>query len=142
MKWGIAWRTPTFMAISAISGFILAIEHHLYFLSLNRTIAGSPLRRQWPMRFGSAFSFLVIALLKITCDTAYSQYTWILFKQQTSSLNTIDRLFALTTDVTAFFSLDISRSVKFAAFLALTCWFVTLQIEQLMHPYQALQIGV
>jgi hypothetical protein len=122
VNWGIAWQPPTLMLVFTLGGIGLAIGHHAYFSSLNGTLAGSPGRQQWATRFGTAMSFLVVALLKTANDAAYSQYVWTLVRAKSFSISTIDKLFALTSDPTGFFGWEMMKHAKAAVFLGLICW--------------------
>lgn len=122
VTWGIAMRTPVIMVTWAVAGFILSIGHHFYYDRLDGSIAGTSNQQNWALRFGTAFSFLTIALLKASCDAAYKQYIWTLFKRKSYSLDTLDKLFGLTTDIFAFVSWELASQAKLAVFLALTSW--------------------
>jgi hypothetical protein len=122
VNWGIAWQPPTLMLVFTLGGIGLAIGHHAYFSSLNGTLAGSSGRQQWATRFGTAMSFLVVALLKTANDAAYSQYVWTLVRAKSFSISTIDKLFALTSDPTGFFGWEMMKHAKAAVFLGLICW--------------------
>jgi hypothetical protein len=122
VKWGIAWKTPIFMVLWALVGLSLVLGHHFYYQSLNGTRAGSSSRQNWALRFGTAFTFLVVACLKATCNIAYYQYIWTLFRRKQFSLDTLDKLFAVTSDPTAFLSRELLRHAKVAIFVAAVCW--------------------
>jgi hypothetical protein len=124
VKWTIAWQPPTLMVICAVGGFASAIGHHLYYRSLNGRPVDSPKQQQWPIRFGTAFSFLTVALLKLACHRVYDQYIWTLFKRKAFPLQSMDRLFTLTSDMTYLPSLDLLRNAKLACLLALACLLV------------------
>jgi hypothetical protein len=62
-KWGITWIQPTWMVLFVLFGILLALGHHLYYDSLNGITAGSASRQQWPIRFGTAFAYLVTSCL-------------------------------------------------------------------------------
>ncbi|KAH8685694.1 hypothetical protein BGZ60DRAFT_522978 [Tricladium varicosporioides] len=126
VTWGIAMRTPVIMITWAVAGCIFSVGHHFYYDRLDGSIAGTPNQQNWALRFGTAFSFLTIALLKASCDAAYKQYIWTLFKRKSYSLDTLDKLFALTTDIFAFVSWELISKAKLAVFLALTSWLMAL----------------
>jgi hypothetical protein len=94
VRWGIAWKPPSLMIGFAFLGFLSAIGHHLYYRALDGHAVGSPTRQQWAFRFGTAFSFLVIALLKAANNAAYSQYVWTLVRKRSFSIATLDKLFS------------------------------------------------
>ena len=122
VKWGFPWKTPSLIILWALVGFSSAFGHHFYYQSLGGTKAGSSSRQSWAVRFGTAFAFLIVASLRAACDTAYKQYIWTLFKRKSFSLDTLDKLFSLTSDPTAFASWELITHAKIAFFVALLCW--------------------
>ncbi|TAQ89052.1 hypothetical protein B7494_g2621 [Chlorociboria aeruginascens] len=126
VKWGTAWQTPFFMVMWAIVGFGFALGHHFYYQSLDGTKVGSSSRQNWAIRFGTAFTFLVVACLRAACDSAYKQYIWTLFKRKAFSLDALDRLFSVTSDPTAFLSWEFLRYAKIAFLIAAVCWCMAL----------------
>lgn len=122
VNWGVAPRTPSLIVLWALVGFGWAIGHHFYYQSLDGTKAGSSSRQSWAVRFGTAFAFLVVASLRAACDIAYKQYIWTLFKRKAFSLDTLDKLFSVTSDPTAFVSWEFIRYAKIAFLVAIVCW--------------------
>ena len=122
VKWGISWKTPLLIVLWTLVGVSWAIGHHFYYQSLDGSRAGSPPRQSWPVRFGTAFAFLVVASLRAACDTAYKQYIWTLFKRKAFSLDTLDRLFSVLSDPTAFMSWEFLTHAKIAFLIAIVCW--------------------
>ncbi|CAI6292817.1 unnamed protein product [Periconia digitata] len=126
VRWEIAWITPMLMVLWALAGLGLALGHHFYYYSLDRTIPGSSTRQNFALRFGTAFSFLTITCLRVSCAIVYKQYIWTLFKRKSFSLRTVDRLFAATQDPLALFSVEFLRQAKVAYLIALACWCMAL----------------
>ncbi|MCJ1265014.1 hypothetical protein MMC22_004889 [Lobaria immixta] len=122
VKWGVAWKIPLLIVLWTLIGFSWAIAHHFYYQSLDGTKVGSSSRQNWAVGFGTAFTFLVIASLRVTCDTAYKQYLWTLFKRKPFALDTLNKLFSITSDPTAFLSWELFRHAKIAYFVAAVCW--------------------
>lgn len=122
IKWGIAWYAPTLMALYMLGGMALAIGHHFYFSSLHGTVAGSSQRQQWAIGFGTALSFLIVALLRSATSAAYSQYVWIMVRRTSYQIGTLDKLFALTTDPSGFFGVEMFKAAKLAVLIALISW--------------------
>ena len=106
----------------ALAGASLALGHHLYYDSLDGTAAGSSTRQQWTSRFGTAFSFLIVALLKAANDAAYTQYIWTLVRGKSFCIASLDKLFFLISDPIALFGVDLMKNATFAVLLALICW--------------------
>jgi hypothetical protein len=119
VKWGIAWGVP--------AGVAIAVGHHGYYMSLHGTTVGSSARQNWALRFGTAFSFLSVALLRTACNVAYKQYIWTLFKRRAYSITDIDRLFQLTNDLTSMRSWKLMRRADLAFTIAFVCWYTTLR---------------
>jgi hypothetical protein len=122
VRWGVAWGVPAMMVGFTLAGIAIAIGHHGYYMSLHGTPVGSAVRQNWALRFGTAFSFLSIALLRTACNVAYKQYIWTLFKRKAFSITAIDKLFQLPNDLTAFRSWELIKHADFAVNLALVCW--------------------
>jgi len=122
VRWGIAWQAPTSMVCLALSGVLLALGHHFYYLFLDGTVAGSASRQQWAIRFGTAFSFLVVACLKVASGQAYEQYIWTIVRRKSFSLGALDKFFRLLSNPFRFLSLELLLHTRFAVFLAAICW--------------------
>lgn len=129
VEWGVVWYPPTLMIIYAVGGLALAIGHHFYFASLHNTLAGSSTRQQWATGFGTAVSFLIVALLRAAASAAYSQYVWVLVRRNSYRLGTIDKLFALTTDPSGFFGWEMLKCAKIAMAVAAISWFVLASLQ-------------
>ncbi|TVY73141.1 hypothetical protein LSUE1_G007466 [Lachnellula suecica] len=121
VKWGISWKTPALMIVFLLSGVAFALGHHFYYMSLHGTPAGTKSRQQWATAFGTAFAFLVVALLKTAAGNAYQQYIWTVVKRKPLELGTLDRLFALTSDPTGIFHLSLIRNAQLAILGAAIC---------------------
>ncbi|TGO45438.1 hypothetical protein BCON_0391g00020 [Botryotinia convoluta] len=126
VKWGIAWQPLWFMISLVLCGYALAIGHHLYFSSLDKTAAGSPLRQQWAIRFGTIFAYATASLSAAAIGAAYEQHLWTLFKQDSFSLSGFDDLFALKSTPTSFFNVELLAHAKLAVLLALCFWLIAL----------------
>ena len=122
VRWGVTLKTPLLIVLWTLAGFGWAAGHHLYYRSLDGTKAGSSSQQHWAVNFGTALAFLVVASLRAACDIVYQQYVWTVFKRKTLSLDTLDKLFSVTADPTAFVSWEFIRHAKIAFFLATLCW--------------------
>ncbi len=118
----VYWLQPALMVLYLVLGVLTAITHHLYYFSLHhgRVYMGS--RQQWPIRIGSALTFLSTAFFNMAIVAAYTQYLWTKLRNKTFSLLGIDRLFALTSDATGLCSQEVVRRAKLLALLALFTW--------------------
>ncbi|TGO08864.1 hypothetical protein BTUL_0188g00130 [Botrytis tulipae] len=94
VKWGIAWQPLWFMISLVLCGYALAIWHHLYFSSLEKTATGSPLRQQLAIRLGTMFAYAPASLFAAAIGAAYDQHLWTSLKHYSFSLNGLDDLFA------------------------------------------------
>lgn len=124
VKWGIVWYAPALMFAYAMGGLAIAIGHHFYFSSLHNTVAGTAFRQQIAIGSGTAISVTIVALLRSATCAAYNQYAWVLVRKKFYKLGTLDKLFALTTDPTGFFSMEMVKYAKVAVLLALISWSV------------------
>jgi hypothetical protein len=86
ISWGINWQKPIFIWTMLFSGLILALGHHLYYLSLNGTLAGDAAKQAWPIRFGTAFAFLVTSCLQAVTTTAIGQHFWSIVRRKSLTL--------------------------------------------------------
>lgn len=110
------------MALFVIFGILLALGHHLYYASLNGTTAGSASRQQWPIRFGTAFAYLVTSCLNAAVGLAFTQQLWRSVRQKSFSIASLDKMFGITTDPTSFRSWQVLSRAKVVTFLALVAW--------------------
>jgi hypothetical protein len=122
VKWGIHWRQPSYILLLTVSAIALALGHHFYYKSLDGTSAGSVIRQQWSITFGSSFAYLVVHFLGAAIVVAYSQYVWSLVRQRGYTMEGLDNLFAMTSDPRAFFNWEVVKHGRFAVLLALMTW--------------------
>jgi hypothetical protein len=88
ISWGINWRKPMFIWTLLFGGLILALGHHFYYLSLNGTRAGDAAKQAWPIRFGTAFAFLVTSCLQACTATAIGQHVWSIVRRKSLTSGT------------------------------------------------------
>ncbi|KAF7943119.1 hypothetical protein EAE96_011061 [Botrytis aclada] len=91
---------------------------HLYFSSLDKAAGVSPLRQQWPIRFGTTFAYATASLLPAAIEAAYDQQLWTLSKHGFFSLNGINDLSALKSTSTGFLNAELLAHAKLAVLLA------------------------
>ncbi|KAF8858770.1 hypothetical protein BDZ45DRAFT_673706 [Acephala macrosclerotiorum] len=70
---GIYWRQPAVMILSGVLGILLSIGHHIYYSKLHGTLASTPDKQQWPIRFGTAFSILTMICFSVAISEACTQ---------------------------------------------------------------------
>ncbi|THV54258.1 hypothetical protein BGAL_0031g00320 [Botrytis galanthina] len=120
--WKINWQQPTFMCSMLICGLILAIGHHVYYISLSGSPAGDATRQAWSIRFGTAFAFLVVACFKAITVSALGQYLWSVVRSKGLKISDLDRLFALTSNPISIFSVSVIKNASLAALLGTIFW--------------------
>jgi hypothetical protein len=122
VTWGINWKEPALMITFAMCGLTGAIGHHLYYHFMDKTLVSSPATQQWALRFGTAFSVFTITMLRAAIVAAYNQYIWKAFRDKSFSVSDMDKIFALTSDFTGFFSLALIKCGRLVILLASLCW--------------------
>ncbi|KAM0135251.1 hypothetical protein ACHAO1_005336 [Botrytis cinerea] len=124
--WGIHWKKPSFIGLMFLAGFILSLAHHLYYMSLSGERTGDEKKQAWPTRIGTGFAFLITSCFKATTTAALGQYIWTVVKRQPLSIKNLDRLFALSTDPIALFSIELLKGAKLAILLGAITWLLGL----------------
>lgn len=114
------------MALFLLFGILLAVGHHLYYASLNGSTAGSASKQQWPIRFGTAFAYLTTSCLNAAVGLAFTQQLWHSMRNKSFSIDGIDKMFAITTDPTSFWSWEVISRAKVVSLLALLAWVLPL----------------
>jgi hypothetical protein len=66
----------SYMILCAILGASLALGHHLFYLKLDRTVAGSETRQQLAHAFGNILAISVTTSFAFASRAAYKQYFW------------------------------------------------------------------
>jgi hypothetical protein len=122
VEWGVTTWQWSSMVLTTLAGIVLAILHHVYYTTLNNSLAGSSSRQQWSINIGTAFAFSVVALFKTSSDAAYDQYIWRVVKRKSISVGALDNLFALTNNPFGFFDWELWNKAPLAVLLALLCW--------------------
>lgn len=124
----IVWLPKSSGALKTRSGsayrlvVFLGLGHHFYYSSLSGKEAGTNNRQQWAHNFGNAFAVLAVAALYQANSLAYKQYFWTIVRGKSFKLDSLDKLFSLTTDPKSFFGLEVLRHAPVDVALALLCW--------------------
>lgn len=84
--WGIHWLRPVFIVLMPFLALLLALGHHFYYLSLHDTKSGNAAKQAWPIRFGTAFAFLITSCLHAGTAAAAGQYVWTVVKRKPLSI--------------------------------------------------------
>ncbi|CAD6446802.1 0a3e53ad-cc74-4819-a71a-6b31110dcbe1 [Sclerotinia trifoliorum] len=126
VSWGIHWKKPSFIGFMFFFGFALSLAHHFYYMSLSGKRTGDETKQAWPTRIGTGLAFLVTSCLKATTTAALGQYIWRVVKRQPLTMKNLDRLFALSTDPIALFSIELLKGAKLAILLGAITWLLGL----------------
>jgi hypothetical protein len=87
VSWGIDWKKPFSICAALFCAASLSIGHHFYYQSLNNTVTGDEEKRAWPVRFGTAFAFLVVSCLHASTAIAFGQYFWMVVKRKSFTIS-------------------------------------------------------
>ncbi|KAF2831478.1 hypothetical protein CC86DRAFT_452521 [Ophiobolus disseminans] len=132
VEWHISLRAPLSMLALFLSGVLVSVGHHIFYLRLNGSAVRDPnegsqyLSQIWIIRYGTAFAFLAKALLASAVVVAYKQHMWINLRMEANTISTIDAMFAATYDILAFLSPNLLLRAKILALMALITWFLPL----------------
>ncbi|KAK6080184.1 hypothetical protein SCUP515_03609 [Seiridium cupressi] len=98
------WVTSTVILGGLGLGIGLAIGHHIYYMSLNDTVADDFLQT-WAIRFGSVFAVLTRVSFSASLATSIVQLLWKTFQgtSKSTSLSALDSLFDITRNPLGFF---------------------------------------
>ncbi|KAE9368893.1 hypothetical protein N431DRAFT_382690 [Stipitochalara longipes BDJ] len=128
---GLYWKAYTTMVSSLFCGMLLALGHHLFYISLNGKPVGAPqhiirgvTRQQLNLTLGTLFAFLVKACLAVAITTAYTQIFWRAVKKRSTRLTTIDTIYYGPTNLWSLLSFSVWRKYPLLLLLALTVWLV------------------
>jgi hypothetical protein len=117
-----------------ISGILVAVGHHLFYLLFDTTYVQNPedgaskyLSQTWIIRYGTAFAFVAKTLLAGSVVIAYKKHMWINLRHKANTISTINAGFAATHDPVAFLSPSFLLKAKVPALMALVTWYVCLQ---------------
>jgi hypothetical protein len=123
IDWGEQWQQqPAFIVLCVSFGLLLAVGHHIFYLRLNHTPAGTQARQQIAHAFGNVLSISVATSFAFTCRAAYKQYFWRVVRCKSFTIRALDSLFSLTSDVLGLLNSEVWDQAPLAAFLALACW--------------------
>jgi hypothetical protein len=124
-SWNGSCRAPVLMITCLLVGIGLAVSHHIYYQSLNKTIVISSTQQTWAIRFGTGFAFLVKTALGATTVIVFTQLVWVKLRKRATSIRTIDSMFAVTTDLTALVNTDLLLHAKTLAIFGIAIWYAT-----------------
>ncbi|KAJ7465721.1 hypothetical protein FB451DRAFT_1561436, partial [Mycena latifolia] len=126
-------HSPLFKILLAwVAALALASGHHTFYASLNnRAVASSDVTtnvsllahsQAGALAIGTAFAFLVSALLGLSTGTAFLQCAWRLVGQRTFTLSGLDALWSSQRNAFAFLAFDFWRSARGVVFISALPW--------------------
>lgn len=137
---GVHWLAPTTIALSLVLGILFAVGHHLFYNSLDGTIApnaefdvfGSKVsRQQINIAAGTAFAFVVKVMLVTALAVAYIQLLWrALLSSKHITLGRIDVLFSGLSNVFSLAKATAWWRHPLLFILAILAWLVLFNNEQ------------
>ncbi|KAF7907530.1 uncharacterized protein EAF01_005116 [Botrytis porri] len=89
VSWNSDWQQPTLMISMLSIGFLLSIGHHVFYNSLDGTIAGDLARQAWSLQVGAAFAFLAVICFRVAIVAALNQLIWKIVKDSALTMGTV-----------------------------------------------------
>lgn len=126
---GTPWKVPSTILLSFFAAVCLALGHHLFYQSLDGTLLRkATFGQQFNVGIGTAFAFLVRALLVLSIGTTYWQIFWRTVRSHTLAVGKIDTLFGLLHNVFHFFEVSALYKHPLLVAIALLAWTVPIAI--------------
>jgi hypothetical protein len=120
--WSSRWKAPALMLLGILAGVGFGGGHHAYYQSFNNTIVQSTSQQQWAVRIGTGLAFLTKTAFTVVVGIAFSQYLWIVARMKAQPLQSLDAMFAMTSDPLSFFDRHVLAHAKLLAFLGAISW--------------------
>jgi hypothetical protein len=133
-RMAVHWVTPTTMVSAFLGGCLLSFGHHRFYSSLAGTITptghydmftGSQISKQEiNTAIGTAFAFLVKAMLALAVSTAYVQAFWHSAKasRKGQRLSTLDTTSSILGNALGFLKIHVWVKYPLLLFLAVIAW--------------------
>lgn len=138
VKWGVHLASPLSLIAFIILGTVFATVHHVYYAMLDSQLAGSSQRQQWSLRIGTGLAILTKASLAGAITIAFTQHLWTVLNSTSFSLNAMDSMFAMLTDLKSFKSLELLQRTKILCLMAVLAWYV--YFPQSSDPFNFVQV--
>lgn len=90
---------PTLLTGSLVLGTAAAVGHHFYYSFLDAKIVTSQTQQEWYLRIGTGLAFLARALLSASVGFTYTQLLWRTLRARPISVNGVDALFGLVSNI-------------------------------------------
>ncbi|KAJ4003696.1 hypothetical protein NW752_011118 [Fusarium irregulare] len=121
----ISWYYPSAMTAFLICGFAFSLGHHCYYASLD---GKSATNQEWAIRIGTGFSFLIKSCYAASLAIAIKQFVWARVRRTACQINTIDALFAITTDITSLLTGELWQQTPVVAVIGVVFWLVPIAV--------------
>ncbi|KAM0254882.1 hypothetical protein ACHAQJ_006319 [Trichoderma viride] len=97
------------MVGNTICGILMAVGHHLFYMSLDKQTVGNQNQQEWNVRIGTGMAFCVKMFLTAAAGFAYAQVLWKTLKAREVKLEGIDAMFDVAHNALAFTSMELWR---------------------------------
>lgn len=125
----LPWKTPSTIILAFFAAVCLAAGHHCFYQSLDGALVHqAAFSQQFNVGIGTAFAFLVRALLVVSIGTTYWQIFWRTLRRNTLAVGKIDTLFGLLHNVIHFLKVSTLYRHPLLVFIALLSWTVPIAI--------------
>lgn len=120
----MAVHTTAILIVSnLLLGILFAIAHHVFYESLNGQVVVDQHQQEWYLRIGTGLSFAVRTLLSASIGSAYVQLIWYNVKYASISINGLDALFGVLSNVWDFAIWELWRTRPVLTIVAVAIWY-------------------
>lgn len=120
--WSSRWKAPALMLLGILAGVGFGVGHHAYYQSYNNTIVQSTSQQQWAIRIGTGLAFLTKTAFTVVVGIAFSQYLWVVVRMNAQPLQSLNTMFAMTTDPMSFFNRHVLAHAKLLTIIGIISW--------------------
>ncbi|UKZ96609.1 uncharacterized protein TrAFT101_011387 [Trichoderma asperellum] len=106
-RFKISWVVPGLMVGNTICGILMAVGHHLFYMSLDKQTVGTQIQQEWNARIGTGMAFCVKMFLTAAAGFAYVQVLWRTLKAREVKLGGIDAMFDVVNNPFSFLSWEL-----------------------------------
>lgn len=135
----IHWQAPFLILGFLVTGVLLSVGHHLFYLSLDGSVVSAHgfklfgsnhSQQQLDLAIGTTFSFLVRACFALSVSTAYYQIFWKMLRRAThdsksARLDRIDDAFSATGNIVAMCNVPLWLTQPLLFLAASTAWYIS-----------------
>jgi hypothetical protein len=123
-QWKVHWRTPTMMAVSILTGLLLAIGQHLLYESLHERVEHDESKKIRVVLYGRVLAYLSNVAFSGCLILCYRQRIWRTFRESALSVWSIDQLFLATENPSLFLNWEVIGKAPLATAMALVIWLI------------------